>query len=405
MPGDIDRGLLENLRLATLDRSYVSLGGRRTGSVHEFYRYPARFSPLLARAAIEVFTSPRDLVIDPLTGGGTSVVEAQLLGRHSVAADISPLATFITTAKTTLYSSEALDQLQHFGDAARHLSMTAGVSLQNSWAEQGYWRNISNQKTWRIRNLLLNGIKALKTLHSTDARTLGRCALLRTGQWALDMRATVPTVGQFRQQLSHDIETMVGAASSHFNMVVEEWGKPIEPTIIGSGLPESARNPLMLSNGPPKLILTSPPYPGVYVLYHRWKVNSRKETPAPFWIANCLDGHGISHYTMSARNGESSHLYFKKLRRAFADLVELMSKETWLVQVVGFSGGTLQFQHYLQVMRDLGLTEVRFPDLATSPDGRLWRDVPGRRWWVAARSRRGIAPHTSQEVVLIHRRK
>lgn len=404
MPGDIDRDLLKNLRLAALDRSYASLGGRRTGSVHEFYRYPARFSPLLARAAIKAFTSPRELVIDPLTGGGTSVVEAQLLGRHSIAADISPLATFITTAKTTLYSSESLDQLQHFADAAHYLSLTAGESLQSSWAEQGYWRNISNQRTWRIRNLLLNGIKALKTLHSTDARTLGRCALLRTGQWALDMRATVPTVEQFRQQLSCDIETMVSAANSHYHMVMEEWSSHTEPTVIGEGLPESAMNPLMLSNGPPNLILTSPPYPGVYVLYHRWKVHSRRETPAPFWIANCLDGHGISHYTMSARNGDSSDLYFKKLRKAFSGLVELMSRDTWLVQVVGFSGGTRQFQRYLRVMHGLGLIETRFPDLATSPDGRLWREVPGRRWWVAARRRRGIAPHTSREVVLIHRK-
>lgn len=44
-------------------------------------------------------------------------------------------------------------------------------------------------------------------------------------------------------------------------------------------------DPRIVSNDTPGLILTSPPYPGVHVLYHRWQVQGRKETPAPFWIA------------------------------------------------------------------------------------------------------------------------
>ena len=36
----------------------------------------------------------------------------------------------------------------------------------------------------------------------------------------------------------------------------------------------------------PRLVVTSPPYPGVHVLYHRWQVDGRKEAPLPFMIAN-----------------------------------------------------------------------------------------------------------------------
>ena len=42
----------------------------------------------------------------------------------------------------------------------------------------------------------------------------------------------------------------------------------------------------------PQLVVTSPPYPGVHVLYHRWQVDGRKEAPLPFMIANKLDGAG-----------------------------------------------------------------------------------------------------------------
>ncbi|MCQ3805594.1 MAG: site-specific DNA-methyltransferase, partial [Acidimicrobiia bacterium] len=406
MPVDVEQEALRNLRLAALDTSYVSLGGRRTASVHEFYRYPARFSPGFARAAIQTFTKPRDLVIDPFSGGGTSVVEAQLLGRYAIAADTNPLATFITTAKTTLYSENTLDQLRELSDTVHNLPVKASGSLQNKWAQDGYWRNISTQQTWRIRNLLLNGIDAVRGLPTHDAQILGRCALLRTGQWAFDMRDVVPTVNQFRTQLSKDIKAMVLAASHHYSSVVDEWeGQMTRPKIINSGLPDSAQHPAMTSSGPPDLVLTSPPYPGVYVLYHRWKVRSRRETPAPFWLADCLDGRGINHYTLSARNGDSLRLYFEKLRKAFAGIVSLMSADTWLVQAVGFSEGNAQFMQYLSLMSELGLEEITFPKLANSSDGRLWREVPGRRWWVLAGNRAGTAPHTAREVILIHRRR
>src|SRR5207244_2812370 len=36
-----------------------------SGLTHNFYRYPARFSPRFVRAAIQAFTKPGDLVIDP----------------------------------------------------------------------------------------------------------------------------------------------------------------------------------------------------------------------------------------------------------------------------------------------------------------------------------------------------
>ncbi|MCI0614046.1 site-specific DNA-methyltransferase, partial [bacterium] len=36
-----------------------------TGLTHNFYRYPARFSPLFAREVIRAFTDPGDVILDP----------------------------------------------------------------------------------------------------------------------------------------------------------------------------------------------------------------------------------------------------------------------------------------------------------------------------------------------------
>src|SRR5690349_20390462 len=86
------------------------------GLTHSFYKYPARFSPQFARATIETFTRPGQLVIDPHMGGGTTLVEARALGRDSIGIDISELAEFVATVKTTVYSEAELDELNKWSE-------------------------------------------------------------------------------------------------------------------------------------------------------------------------------------------------------------------------------------------------------------------------------------------------
>src|SRR6266851_1179553 len=81
------------------------------GLTHGFYKYPARFSPTFVRAAIETFTEPGQLVLDPHVGGGTTLVEARVLGREGVGVDINPLAEFVSRVKSTFYSEAELESL------------------------------------------------------------------------------------------------------------------------------------------------------------------------------------------------------------------------------------------------------------------------------------------------------
>src|ERR1700730_6692366 len=73
------------LRLSRAAQAALIAGARDNdpvrGLTHGFYKYPARFSPIFARAAIEAFTQPGDLVLDNHVGGGTTLVEALATGR------------------------------------------------------------------------------------------------------------------------------------------------------------------------------------------------------------------------------------------------------------------------------------------------------------------------------------
>jgi hypothetical protein len=404
-------GTLAALKEAALDQAYVSMGSRRLETVHEFYRYPARFSPAFARAAISAFSTPGSFVLDPFVGGGTSVVEARLLGRGAIGSDVNQLACFVTRAKSTVYRSQYLDELARFADdvpALAKLRDTPG-SL-HAWAEAGYLRNLDGARTWRLRNAIGGLLDASAHLRAAPTRQLARCAILRTSQWALDMRDDVPSLAEFRERLVDGIHDMRGVAARYGHEVrrarrLSGLDGRRSYRILNARIPGLGSSARRANLPTPSLILTSPPYPGVYVNYHRWKVQGRWETPAPFWIAGCMDGNGIAAYTMSARSGKGLDIYFAKLEAAWADVVRLMSRTTWLVQMAGFSDPETQLPRYLKTMEHSGLQEHQFPLVSNHSDGRLWRLVPGRRWWVKAREKAGTAPHTAYEVLLVHKRE
>jgi DNA modification methylase len=78
----IEDELYSRIAPAARDEAPVS------GYTHNFYRYPARFSPKFVRAVIKAFSEPGDLVLDPFMGGGTTLVEALAQGRSAIGVDI-----------------------------------------------------------------------------------------------------------------------------------------------------------------------------------------------------------------------------------------------------------------------------------------------------------------------------
>jgi hypothetical protein len=387
---------------AVLNREPVS------GLTHNFYRYPARFSPLFARAAIEAFTQPGDTVLDPFAGGGTTLVEARALGRRAIGTDINPLATFITHVKTSPLPRDDISMIEEWSEWMRSsLNLRTPLFRVGVWVEEGYQRNISGRKTWPIRKTLELALDYIEELPQERQRRFVRCALLKSAQWALDGRKEVPKAHEFRKQFFAHLQEMLDGVKE-FSATVRSSDRlykshgSFRTLCLNCSAVGIEHEPRVTKSGPPKLILTSPPYPGVYILYHRWKVLGRKETPAPFWIANTLDGNGMAYYTFGDRKTNlrrNLSEYYDQLLSAFTSLAKIANQDTWLVQMIGFSDPLLQLSGYLDVMREAGFTEVRFKDLATSSDGRLWRCVPHRRWYAAYQE---SASETSKEVVLFH---
>ncbi|MBI3911720.1 MAG: hypothetical protein HY320_12415 [Armatimonadetes bacterium] len=84
--------LLGDLDFKGQDSSYAS---------HNFHAFAAKFPPQLPRLFIERLTCPGDVVVDPMMGSGTALLEAYLAGRWGVGCDLDPLAVQQALVKAT----------------------------------------------------------------------------------------------------------------------------------------------------------------------------------------------------------------------------------------------------------------------------------------------------------------
>jgi len=376
-----------------------------SGYTHTFYRYPARFSPQFAGAAIDTFTDPGDLVLDPFMGGGTALVEAKVRGRHAVGVDINSLAVFLAQVKTTLLSSSQIESVRRWtAGRIAELNCRSAPNVPSKWIKGGYQRNINGRKTWPIRRLMGQAVGQVENLGDAQTENFARCALLKTGQWALDCKQEIPSADEFRERLQENTIEMCEqaekfAAASHVADASHSELGPFRAKCSCRSAAEVDSDLLPSQSEAPKLILTSPPYPGVHVLYHRWQVFGRRETPAPFWLADRRDGQGASYYTMGGRHKERLPEYFEQTFEAFSSLASVADTNTLFVQMLAFSEPSWQLPKYLNTLERAGLTEVKSERLGNAPDGRLWRDVPNRKWYADQKGNTG----SSNEVVLFHR--
>lgn len=93
---------------------------------HGWHPFPAKFPPQLPQFFIEHLSDVEDVVLDPMLGSGTTLVEAMRLGRRVIGCDIDPLARMI--AATKLAPIEAVKTLQ------------TGYRIIDA-AKRDYWQN------------------------------------------------------------------------------------------------------------------------------------------------------------------------------------------------------------------------------------------------------------------------
>ena len=82
---------------------------RQSSAIHEV-SYRACFKAQLPRFFIELLTSEGEVVYDPFSGRGTTIIEAGLLGRKIIANDINPLSTILSRPRFSIPELSELER-------------------------------------------------------------------------------------------------------------------------------------------------------------------------------------------------------------------------------------------------------------------------------------------------------
>jgi hypothetical protein len=238
-----------------------------------------------------------------------------------------------------------------------------------------------------VKKVLALALRSLSRF-SEDATVLARCALLNVGQWALN-GGRQPNLTEFRERLRLTVHEMVRGLET----LEESIGcKFVRPILINDTAARIGEHEPFRQGAKAALAVSSPPYPGIHMLYHRWQVDGRRETAAPYWLAECDDGHGATFYNFAYRSESAADRYFAESLNTLKAVRKVMRDGALFVQLIAFANPKRHLPRYLDNMEKAGFVEVR-------NGRRIWRNVPSRRWHATLKG----PLSSSREVVLVHR--
>lgn len=226
----------------------IACSGRVERATHGFHTYPAGMHADCAREIIAI--APPGAVHDPFCGGGTVLVEALLAGRSATGTDLSPVAMLVSRARTAdpALATAMRSAARKLAAAARLRTDTEVPQPLREWYEEHVAYELG-----RLRD----GIAAVQGPERILLNAVMSSILVKVSWRESDTSN--------RRRPYH---RPPGTTAVLFHKKARELGRMMEALPAGDDRPRAR---LKLADarvqGPPpgtSLVLTSPPYPGVY---------------------------------------------------------------------------------------------------------------------------------------------
>ncbi|MCC6523044.1 MAG: hypothetical protein IT373_10320 [Polyangiaceae bacterium] len=261
--------------------------------VHGFHSYAARMHPQTARRLVAALSERRGSVLDPFMGSGTVLVEARLLGRRGFGCDLNPLAVelaHLKTRGTTAREREAL------AAAGRRVAEQADLRrLAKAGPTERY--GAEDRALFDVHVLLeLDGLRAALR-READPFVAHALALVLSAILVKVSRQPGDTAeGTVARRLATGFTIRLFAAKTgELVRRLAAFAELLPPRAPACELAlDDARRLGGLAAESIDLIVSSPPYPGVYDYAHQHAARLR-------WLG--LDARGFERGEIGARRG------------------------------------------------------------------------------------------------------
>lgn len=384
-----DASYTEKLRwLLESDLDFQGVNGAYAS--HNYHAFPAKFPPQLPAFFIQQLTEPGEIVLDPLVGSGTTLVEAVISERIGVGCDIDPLALMISKVKTTPLDPFIVGKTGHW-------IIEEAVRLKKEKADQ-LW-NIKSDWTTKTRNFvdywfmpttqleLLALSSAIDDL--TDAKlkqffrlVFSSIIITKSGGVSLarDLAHTRPhrakvvydTSGKLLEGMDivkEDNPRLVHISKT-LSSPIKEFEKRLKKTMVGvrqmaslkrmrTILTQTDAQSLPLATNSVDLIVTSPPYASNAIDYMRahkfslvwfgYSIETLSQTRRKYVggeSINQVHYETLPHYPaqivqeiwqLDERKGAVLHRYYSEMKRTLREMHRVLKPGKAAIIVVGSS--------------------------------------------------------------------
>jgi DNA modification methylase len=104
-------------------------------ATHGLHEYRGKFFPQLVRALINTAAVPKDgVVVDPMCGSGTTLVESVIAGRSTYGLDMNPLSVFLSDVKCQALNIEPIELIRAHDILRKTLSTHPQKGNNNSYS-------------------------------------------------------------------------------------------------------------------------------------------------------------------------------------------------------------------------------------------------------------------------------
>lgn len=141
----------KNLRILGNDLTFADIPEyKRTKHVHRLHPYLGKFIPQLVEVFLKKCFKPGDIILDPLVGSGTTLVETNILGMPSIGIELSRFNCLISKVKIKKYDMSLLEfEIKDILDRVKAFSQQY-VANQQSFFERFQTLETDSEylKTW-----------------------------------------------------------------------------------------------------------------------------------------------------------------------------------------------------------------------------------------------------------------
>lgn len=143
------------------DAQYVILQQNPNEYSHSYFKYPCKFIPEIPRWFLKKYINKNDIILDPFSGSGTTVLESSIRGIKSVGIEISKLSQLLAKVKTYKLNQEEIIIINNFVD-----SLNKDIEIKYPEIENlNHWFDKDNINKLSI---IRANIKEIKNNHVVD---------------------------------------------------------------------------------------------------------------------------------------------------------------------------------------------------------------------------------------------